>query len=361
MTESAQLPAKAGDRARPPAVAQSNGRALERRLLSPIEKAAILLTAIGPELGGGFLKGLSETDLMRFAQALSGLGRVQQEELDEVIVEFLEALTAGPEVAGDAEAARKLLSAVLDEDEIARLFDAGRGSQRSVWERLNEAPVAALSTFLAAEHPQTAAVILSEMRPEAAANALERLDRNFAQMVVLRLSRVPSLDMPISQAIQAAIDRDFLSVLQRNMSKRRPAELIASLMNNISSEARDGFLGYLEGQDAVLAADVQRTMFTFEDIPLRVNPRELSTVLREVAEDVLMPAMKLAKMMGSPALPFILENVPRRLSERYAEDLNAMPDVPRKEGEAAQIEITKTIQQLARSGAIRLVEKDPAA
>ena len=87
------------------------------------------------------------------------------------------------------------------------------------------------------------------MRAEVAASVLERLERGFAQTIVLRLSRVPTLDPPIAAAIQGAIERDFLSVLQRNLSKRRPADLIAGLMNNISTEVREGFLGYLEAQE----------------------------------------------------------------------------------------------------------------
>lgn len=327
--------------------------------ITPIEKAAILLAAVGPDIGGGVLRDLAESDLMRFAKALSGLGRVGREVLDAVIVEFLEALASGPDVAGDTEAARKLLRAVLDEDEVARLFEGRRGSHRTVWERLNDTPLGPLATFLQAEHPQTAALIVSELRPEVAAGALEKLDRAFAQSVVLRLSRVPSLDAPIAAAIQGAIERDFLSVLQRNLSKRRPAELIAGLMNNVSSEARDGFLAHLEGEDPALAADVQRTMFTFEDIPLRVSPRDVAAILRDVPEDVLLAALKLAVGQGSATPRFIFDNLPRRLSERYADDVENMLDVPRKEGEAAQIEITKTIQNMARAGQIRLLDKDP--
>lgn len=352
MTEAALVPAHAPE---PQRAAADGGRPI-----APIEKAAILLAAIGPEIGGEFLRGLAESDLMRFARALSGLGRVAREVLDGVIVEFLEALAEGPDLAGDTEAARKLLSAVLDEEEITRLFEGQRGAQRSVWDRLNDTPLGPLANFLQAEHPQTAAVVVSELRPEVAAGALERLDRAFAQGVVMRLSRVPTLDAPVAAAIQGAIERDFLSVLQRNLSKRRPAELIAGLMNNVSSEARDGFLAHLEGEDPALALDVQRTMFTFEDIPLRVSPRDVAAVLRDVPEDVLLPALKLATALGSPTPRFVFDNLPRRLAERYADDVQNMLDVPRKEGEAAQIEITKTIQALARAGTIRLLEKDPA-
>lgn len=350
----ARLPARA-ERPKPPAIRPE-------LMPSPIEKAAMILTAIGPEMAAGVLRELAEPDMRRFARAISGLGNIGQEILDAVIMEFLELLTTGPDIAGGSKAARKLLSAVLDdEDEVQRLLDGRERSEvRPVWERLNDTPVPSLASFLQGEHPQTAAVVLSELRPEVAASVLERLDRSFAQTIVLRLSRVPQLDPPIAVAIQGAIERDFLSVLQRNLSKRRPADLIAGLMNNISTEVREGFLGYLESQEPSLAQDVQRTMFTFEDIAVRLHGRDVAGVLRDVPEDVLLKALKLGEAKGSATVPFILENVPRRLSERYLEELAALTDVTRKEGEAAQIEITKAIQAQAKAGAIRFIEKDAA-
>lgn len=354
MSDTALVPASAP---RPPA---PRPMIRPERMPKPIEKAAMILTAIGPELGAGFLRELTETDMERFARAIAGLGKINQDILDAVIVEFLELLTTGPEVAGGAKAARKLLSAVLDDaDEVDRLVEGRRRStERPVWERLNEVPVTALASFMQAEHPQTAAVILSELRAEIAASVLERLDRGFAQSVVVRLSRVPSLDPPVLASIIGAIERDFLSVLQRNLSKRRPADLIAGLMNNISTEVREGFMGYLESQDATLAQDVQRTMFTFDDIALRLHGRDVAGVLRDLPEEALLSALKLGQAQESASVAFMLENLPRRLSERYLEDLATLEDVTRKEGEAAQIEITKAIQAQVRDGTIRLIEKD---
>jgi flagellar motor switch protein FliG len=171
---------------------------------------------------------------------------------------------------------------------------------------------------------------------------------------------VPTLDPPIAAAVQGAIERDFLSVLQRNLSKRRPADLIAGLMNNISTEVREGFLGYLEAQEPSLAQDVQRTMFTFEDIAVRLHGRDVAGVLRDVPEEVLLKALKLGQAQGSATVAFVLENLPRRLSERYVEELGALTDVTRKEGESAQIEVTKAIQAQAKAGIIRFIEKDVA-
>jgi flagellar motor switch protein FliG len=356
MTDTALVPAKPKpEKPRPPALRPE-------QTPTPIEKAAMILTAIGPEQAAGFLRDLAEPDMERFARAIGGLGKIGQEVLDAVIVEFLELLTTGPELSGGSKAARKLLAAVLDdEDEVQRLIDGRRRSEvRSVWERLNDTAPPTLAGFLAAEHPQTAAVVLSELRAEVAASVLERLERGFAQTVVLRLSRVPQLDGPVAAAIHGAIERDFLSVLQRNLSKRRPADLIAGLMNNISTEVREGFLSYLEAQEPSLAQDVQRTMFTFEDIAVRLHGRDVAGVLRDVSEEVLLKALKLGEAQSSATVGFILENLPRRLSERYVEELAGLDDVSRKEGESAQIEITKAIQAQAKAGTIRFIEKDSA-
>ena len=57
----------------------------------------MILTAIGPEQAAGFLRDLAEPDMERFARAIGGLGKIGQEVLDAVIVEFLELLTTGPE------------------------------------------------------------------------------------------------------------------------------------------------------------------------------------------------------------------------------------------------------------------------
>jgi flagellar motor switch protein FliG len=117
-------------------------------------------------------------------------------------------------------------------------------------------------------------------------------------------------------------------------------------------------MGFLEAQDSSLALDVQRTMFTFEDISLRLHGRDIASVLRDIPEEELLKALKLGELQGSATVAFVLENLPRRLSERYVEELAALEDVTRKEGEAAQIEITKAIQAQAKDGTIRLIEKD---
>ncbi|MEM8569616.1 MAG: FliG C-terminal domain-containing protein [Pseudomonadota bacterium] len=328
--------------------------------LTLIQKAAIVLTAIGPELATSCLQDVAEEDMERIVRTLGQLGRIDQQILDAVIVEFLEQLTGGAELTGGAKATRELLAGLVPDAEIDRILGTlPQTKGRGVWERLNAAPVKALAAFLAAEHPQTVAVIVTELRADVAAGVLAELDRNFAQQVVLRLSRIPSTDKSVSRAMQHAIERDFLVTLKSSMTKRRPAELIAGLMNNISSDVRDAFMEFLEGKNEALALDVQRSMFTFEDIATRLNSRDVSSVLREMDEEELLKALKRGLAQESASVEFLLSNLPRRLSERIAEDLDAMQPVPIKEGEAAQIELARIILDLSKRGTIVLLDIEP--
>jgi flagellar motor switch protein FliG len=325
--------------------------------MTAVQKAAIILTAMGPELAQVVLKDVAPQHLKRFVAATTALPPVTNQMLDAVIVEFLEVLSAGVDLAGGADAARRLLAGVLEEEQIQDLLD-GTPGRTNVWDRLNTAPVMAVASYIGNEHPQTAAVILSELKSEVAASILERLNQSFAREVVLRLSRVPTIDRRASNAVAAAIERDFLSALQRSMNKRRPADLIAGLMNNISSDSREGFLSHLEEKVPELAVDVQRSMFTFDHIATRMSGRDVGSIVRDLPEEVLLPALKWGQMQRSESVEFILQNIPRRLSERYAEELSQMEDVSRKEGEASHIEITKLVLARQKAGTITLLDKE---
>lgn len=327
--------------------------------ISPIDKAAVILTAIGPELAGEFLKDLNETALTRTAMAISQLDRIPDDLLDSIIAEFLLSIGTDEEIMGGSQTARRLLAQVLDDGAIEKImFDVEGGDSRAAWKKLNDCTPVQLSGFVGAEHPQTAAVILSELRPDKAARVIERLDSEFAQQAVFRLSRVPALDNEVAEMIERVISRDFLSAIQRTKRSRKPADVIAGLMNNLNSDTREKFLAQLEEQNSSLAAEVVRTMFTFTDIRHRVEPREVAVLAKEIDEPLLLQAIKYAMQTRNNSGEFILENISKRLSERLTEEVEAMADISQRDGESAQQEMVRQIQELAKAGTLKLIEED---
>lgn len=327
--------------------------------LPPITKAAIILAAIGPEAAAGFLKNMSESALTRTAIAISRLDRISNDMLDTVIAEFLLSIGTEEEVSGGSQTARRLLAEVLDDSTIDRImFDVEGGDTRKAWKKLNDISNTALTTFVGAEHPQTAAVILSELRSDKAAAVLERLDPEFAQLTVLRLSRIPSLEPHVAEMVERVIARDFLSAIQRTQRSRRPADLIAGLMNNLGSDNREKFLAFLEAERPSLHGDVLKTMFTFNDIRHRVEARDVPIIVKDLDEPMLIVALKWGRMQNNASTDFILENLSKRLAERLTEDVDMAPEPTQRDGEAAHQETVRKIQEMAKAGTIELIQDE---
>ena len=327
--------------------------------LSLADKAAIILAALGPEAAPHVLQGVGEMTIRRFARAMSGLWRISPEVLEQTIIDFTEELGSSKQVRGGASEARRILRGLLDDDSVSRIMDdVDLAGGRTLWEKLSNSSDQALAGFLRHEHPQTAAVVLSKMRSDKAARILERLDPEFAQVIVLRLARVPRLDSEVMALITHVIQKEFLSVMQREQATRRPADVIGSMMNNVSSSARARLLEQLEQEKPKLARQVQKVMFTFTDICDRVLAKDAGIVMKGVEERTLLVALKMAESNAPRVIEFFLGNISRRLSQRLEAELKGMSDVLPRDGEAAQAEVVTAVREMAKNGELELNESD---
>lgn len=326
--------------------------------LSHVEKAAIVMIALGPEPASALLGEMGEQRIRRFAQVVSGMREISAEVVEVVIREFLEILGDKLTLSGGPEEVRKFLGQVLDNDSVTRIMEDLGGTGASVWTRLGDVEESRLASWLEMEHAQVAAVVLTRLNSIKAARVLERFDSDFAQLVVLRMSRVPTFDASTLNQLSEVIERDFLPTVRAEKGNRKPADLIAGLMNHVSSTVRDDLLGRMEQEAPVLTQEVQKVMFTFADIIDRVNPRDVGAVTKDIDEVALMTALKLGEATGNPSVEFVLSNISKRLSERMREDLKEMPEPSKRDGEAAQTEVIAKIKELVDRGAIKLIEAE---
>lgn len=324
------------------------------------QKAAIILSVLEIEDAIEILRSFPEGVLTSFARAVMNLRAVPNDVLEEVIDEFVDLVGDGPGVRGGVDQAKRMLGGIMDEPQLARMLEKIENPEKGVvWERLGNVPLSEAGLFLQLEHPQTIAFVLSRLRSDKAAAILEGFDRELAQTVVMRLSRVAAPEDSVVTQVERVIAREFLSAINERSSTVRPAELIGNLMNNVSSTVRDGFLEYIQENDTELAQEVIKTMFTFADISTRVVPTDVSMIVKDMAEDRLLLALRYAKDQDNPSYDFIMSNLSRRLSERMVEDIDAMEAVKARDGEAAQMETVNMIQNKAKMGEISLREIDP--
>ncbi|MEM6906216.1 MAG: FliG C-terminal domain-containing protein [Pseudomonadota bacterium] len=325
--------------------------------LSRVEKAAIVMIALGPQAASALLSDMGDDRIRRFAHTVTRMKQVPAPVVDAVLEEFIALLEDNLTLQGGPEELRQFLGEALDTATANRMLEDMGGSP-SIWNRLSEVEEMRLAAWLKMEHPQIVAIILTKINSVKAAKVLERLESDIAQTVVLRMSRVASVDPAILGRMADSIERDFLPTVQREKGASKPVDTIAGLMNHVSAQTRDSILQRIETERPQLAQNIQRVMFTFSDIVERVAARDIGTIVKSLDEQILMQALKAGQKAADPSAEFILDSISKRLAERMREDLAAMAEPSRKEGEAAQGELAMAIRGMVDRGQIKLIERD---
>lgn len=328
--------------------------------LNMAEKAVIVIVALGPETASRLLSGMGEKRLRRFARIVNDLQEVPAEVVESVLAEFLNKIEDTRSVGGGAVEARRFLSEVMDKDQVNDIMSDLNTTGRSVWSLLGDVDDLRLANWLRSEHPQVAAIALSRLTSVKAAKVLERFEDEERENTILRMGAAASTEPAIAKRIGDVIARDFLPGAMNRRNRKEPADLIAGVMNHVSGNVRDRLLEAITGSSPALADAVKKIMFTFDHIPERINPRDAGLIMKSVDEAVLLRALKIGGEKTRVTADFLFDNISKRLSERLREDLAALPEPTRKEGETAQAEIVSVIIGLRDSGALKMVVQESA-
>ncbi|MEM7546932.1 MAG: FliG C-terminal domain-containing protein [Pseudomonadota bacterium] len=326
--------------------------------LSTAEKASIVLIALGPNPASKLLRSLGAGRVRRFAGIVNGMNEIEPGVVENVISEFLAQLSQTGALSGGREELKRFLSEVVDKEQLNQILEDVDNAGRSVWSILADVDDGRIATWLQAEHPQVAAIALSKLTSVKAARVLEKYDPLEARSIVLRMEHAASADDTIIAQIAKVIEEEFLPAVAHTERTQDPADLIAAVMNHVSDKIRAELMAHLTEKAPGLATSVQQVMFTFDNIVERVNPRDAALIARQIDETALLTALKLGGTNGEEVTEFFFNNMTKRLSERLREDLGAMEEPTRKDGEAARADLVAVIVGLRDNGDIKMVENE---
>ena len=328
--------------------------------LSNAQKAAVIIGILGAEGAGPLLEQLDEGSLRNFAAAMSKLRRVPPELVRATVREFLEELELLEEtVNGGLVQTREILQDYVAEAMLTRILeDIDLSSTQNVWKALATVDDQALAEFLAQEHPQTAAVVLSKLSAEHAAKVLGRLDDDLARSMVYGLTKASALDPGVVDTIAYSVSEDFLANQRTGGEAYKPAERIGTIMNYTRGDIRQSVLGFLDETQPELADAVRSTMFTFQDIHVRVDRRDVSAIVRSVEQDQLLKALKGAEENAPDVYEFMLSSISSRVAEQMRENLAEIEKIKVREAEDAQNAILKRVREMESAGEIKLIALD---
>lgn len=327
------------------------------RPLTRPQKAAVivrLLLSEGVELS---LAGLPEAVQDELVVEMARMKPVDRDTLAAVAAEFAGeldgiGLSFPRGLAGALGTLGKALSPVAAERFRRQLGDAAQGDP---WERIGALDTALLVPLLEGEAVEVGAVVLSKLKVPKAAELLGRLPGPKARRIAYAMSQTagvrPDLVARIGREILAQIDARPAAAFAEG-----PVERVGAILNSSPASTRDDVLTGLDETDKQFADEVRKAIFTFHNIPERIDPRDVAKILRAVEQPVLITALAAAESGGqAKSAEFILANMSQRMAAQLREEMAALGKVKGKDGEAAMNAVVAAVRALEAAGEIFLI------
>ena len=318
--------------------------------LTGIQKAAILLIALGPEMSATIFKHLKDDEIEQLTLEIANTRSISAELKNDIMDEFYEVCLAQQYIAeGGIGYAKDLLDKALGEDRAQEVINRLTASlQVRPFEFVRKADASQLLNFIQDEHPQTIALILSYLPAGQAGAVIGSLPTEIQSDVAKRIASMDRTSPDVIQEVEEILERKLASLVNQDYTIVGGVDAIVSILNSVDRSTEKHIMETLEVEEPELADEIRKKMFVFEDI-LTLDNRAIQTVLRDVDNNELAIALKNANEEVQNA---IFSNLSSRLAAMIKEDMEYMGPVRLKDVEDAQQKIVNIIRKLEDSGDI---------
>ena len=315
-----------------------------------LQKAAILLIALGPEKSALIFKHLKEEEIEELTLEIANTRSITPQIKEEVINEFYQVCLAQQYIAeGGISYAKELLEKSFGEDRAKDVIGKLTASlQVKPFEFIRKTDASQLLNFIQDEHPQTIALILSYLSPAQAALIISSLHPDRQADVAKRIAVMDRTSPEVIKEVEKVLESKLSSLVNQDYTIIGGVDSVVEILNTVDRGTEKHIMETLEIEEPELADEIRRKMFVFEDILLLDN-RAIQRVLRDVENNDLGIALKGANQEVQNA---IFDNLSKRLAALIKEDMEFMGPVRMKDVEEAQQKIVNVIRKLEDSGEI---------
>jgi len=315
-----------------------------------IQKAAILLIALGPERSADIFKHLKEDEIEELTLEIANTRSVSPQVKEDVLNEFYQICLAQQYIAeGGIGYAKELLDKALGEDRAKEVITKLTASlQVRPFEFVRKTDPSQLLNFIQDEHPQTIAMILSYLTSAQAALVIGALPPEKQADVAKRIAMMDRTSPDVIKEVERVLEKKLSSLVNQDYTIVGGVDAIVNILNTVDRTTEKHIMESLEIEEPELADEIRKKMFVFEDI-LLLDDKAIQRVLRDVDNNDLAVALKGANEQVQNA---IFNNLSKRLVVMIKEDMEFMGPVRMKDVEEAQQKIVNIIRKLEDSGEI---------
>lgn len=318
--------------------------------LKGIQKAAILLIALGPEKSSTVFKHLKNEEIEQLTLEIANTRSVTPNDKEVVLGEFYEICLAQQYIAeGGIGYAKELLEKALGTDKALDVMTRLTSSlQVRPFEFVRKTDPSQLLNFIQDEHNQTIALILSYLPPAQSGLVLTSLPQEKQADIARRIAQMDRTSPDVIKDVEDILERKLSSLVNQDYTIVGGVDAIVQILNLVDRTTEKHIMETLEIEETELAEEIRKKMFVFEDI-LSLDDRSIQRVLREVENNDLGVALKSA---GEDVQEVIFNNLSKRLGEMIKEEMQFMGPIRLKDVEEAQQKIVNIIRKLEDAGEI---------
>ena len=315
-----------------------------------IQKAAILLIALGPERSADIFKHLKEDEIEELTLEIANTRSVSPQVKEDVLNEFYQICLAQQYIAeGGIGYAKELLDKALGEDRAKEVITKLTASLHvRPFEFVRKTDPSQVLNFIQDEHPQTIAMILSYLTSAQAALVIGALPPEKQADVAKRIAMMDRTSPDVIKEVERVLEKKLSSLVNQDYTIVGGVDAIVNILNTVDRTTEKHIMESLEIEEPELADEIRKKMFVFEDI-LLLDDRAIQRVLRDVDNADLGVALKAA---NEEVQNVIFKNLSKRLAAMIKEDMEFMGPVRMKDVEEAQQKVVSVIRKLEDSGEI---------
>jgi flagellar motor switch protein FliG len=335
---------------------------LDYAKLTRVQKLAVFLIIVGPEVAADLLKHFDDTDLEAVCREMGQLTVVSDALRTAAIEEFTPLIgeSLGCTLGG-LDYARRTLELARGEYKAGLLLskvgaEPAPASSSGIMAEIAEMEGRQIHNLLKDEQPQTIAYLLSQLGAAKSAEVFMMLPAEQREDVVERLGTIESTPRDLVGKIVRNLSRHVSGKTAQSYQVTGGVRAVADLLNLLDKESSKNLLARIEERNATLGSSVRRKMFSFEDIR-RLPPADLQRVLREVDSSHLATAMKSATESLRES---IYASISKRAAESLRDEISMLGPVRLKDVEVAQDAIIQVVRRLEEEGAITLGDGESA-
>ena len=326
----------------------------EKSLRGP-EKAAILLSLLPEEVTVNIFKHLKEHEIEKLIKQILTIEPPSKETAKQIVEEAFNSLKEIAPIKIAPDNLRKILEQALPPDKLEKLLADTLTVEegKAIFRELEKMDPKFVANIIQNEHPQVIALILSQLKPQKAAEIIQYLPKrlgvtNVQEEVIKRIASIEKISSDMLKMVADTLEEELLTVGAGKEETLSGVDIAAEIVNILPKELAQEILDEIRKENASLADTIEEKMFKFEDI-VKLDNRAIIEILKVVDKNDLLIALK-----GAPPeiMDKFLSNMSKRAAQMFLEDMEILGPVKKSDVEKARKKIIATIKSLIEKGVI---------